>query len=109
AFDLTLNLPTVEMINLVEHRSALRAVRQQTLVFGNEVENLLRTGADIVEDGGVFIQGEGLRHVARHEITPPNEFARIRLEYSRGDLQESGFPGTVAPDQSDPLSFVYRE
>ena len=70
---------------------------------------MLRTGADIHENGGAFIERESLRHVTRHEITAPGEFTRIRLENSSGDLEKGGFSGTVAPYESDPFSFVHRE
>ena len=68
-----------------------------------------RARAYIYKNSGAFIQCQGLRHVAYGEIAPPNEFTGIWFENSSGDLKKSGFPGTIAPDESDPISFMNRE
>src|SRR6185437_7938188 len=107
--DPVLNMPSIEVVDLVKQRSTSRTLRLKTLVFGNEIENLLRPGPNVRENGGAFIQCQGLRHVARHEIAASHVLAGIRLEKASGDLQESGFPGTVAPDESDAFSFVDGE
>src|ERR1700730_3232417 len=109
ALNPVLNMPSVEVVDLVKQRSTSRTLRLKTLVFGNEIEDWLRPGPNVCQNRGAFVQREGLRHVARHEITTSNEFAGIRLESTSGDLQKSGLPGTVAPNESDPFSFVDGE
>ena len=49
AFDSMLNVPAVEVIDLVEQRGASWALCQKALVFSDQIENVLRAGANIRE------------------------------------------------------------
>ena len=104
-----LNVPAVEVIDLVEQGGASQALCQKALVFDDQIENVLRAGANIRENCGAFIQRQSLRHIAGNQITAPDEFTGIWLENSSGNLEKSGFPGTVATNESDPFSFMNRE
>src|SRR5207248_6945485 len=69
-FDSMLQIPTVEMGNLVEQDSAPGAFRRRRLVFGNQIENLLRTRDNIGVNRSLLLQLEQLRHVTDDEIAP---------------------------------------
>ena len=60
--------------NLVQERSAERAVAGGAFVFGDEVENPLRAAENVRMDRGSIVQAGKLWHVAGDEIMPPCEF-----------------------------------
>ena len=68
-------IPTVSLDNLLQERSAERAVGRDAFVFGDEVENPLRAAENVRMDRGRIVQAGKLWHVAGDEITPACEFA----------------------------------
>src|SRR5947208_5264840 len=73
--DSMFQVPPVGLANLVEESGAERAVDRSAFVFGDEVENPLRTAENIRVDRGRFVEIGKLWHVAGNEITPACEFA----------------------------------
>src|SRR5262245_62205688 len=104
-----LNVPAVEVIDLVEQRGASQALCQKALIFGDQIENVLCAGANIRENCGAFIQRESLRHIAGNQITASDEFTGIWLENPSGNLEKSGFTGTVETNESDSFFFMHGE
>src|SRR6478672_9426947 len=72
--DSMFQIPTVGLNNLLQERSAERAVTRDTFVFGDEVENPLRAAENVRMDGGRIVQAGKLWHIADDEITPVCEF-----------------------------------
>ncbi len=100
-----LEIPAVEVFDLLEQDPATRAFRRSIFVFSDQIANPLRASQDAGMDRRSFIELEHLRHVANHEVAATIEFAGVGRQHACRDLEESRFAGTIAPDQSDPLTF----
>jgi hypothetical protein len=98
--DSMLEVPAVEVRDLIEEDSAPRAFRRRGLVLSNQIQNALRAGEDVGVDRRLLVQLEHLRHITDDEITPLIELARIGFHHARRDLEKRRFPRAIAPNQS---------
>src|SRR5436190_21867801 len=100
-----LEIPAVEVSNLIEEDAASRAFGWRAFVLRNQIQNALSAGEDTGMDRRLLIEFEHLRHVADHEISSWIEFARVRFHHARRNLEKRRFARTVAADQTNSLAF----
>src|SRR5207302_3176347 len=79
--------------------SGAQRILDLMFVFGNEVENPLRTAENVRMDRGRIVQAGKLWHIASDKITPAGEFTRIGLGHAGRDLEEGRFARAVAADK----------
>ncbi len=106
--DPMLEIPAIEMRDLVEQDSAPRAFGRREFVLRDQIQNALRAGEDVGMHRRLLIELEHLRHVTDDEIAPLIELARVRLHHARRDLQKSRFARAVASDQADAFALQNR-
>ena len=107
--DPMLEIPAVEMRNLIEQDSAPRTFGRREFVFCDQIQNALRAGEDVGVNRRLLIQLKHLRHVTDDEIAPLIELARIRLHHACRDLEKSRFTRAVASDQPNAFAFQNRD
>ena len=104
-----LEIPAIEDARSDRARSRSARFPAARLVFLDQIEDALRAGEDIGMDRRRFIELKHLRHITDDEVAPLIEFASVRLHHACGDLEKSGFAGTVASDQANALALQNRQ
>ena len=107
--DTVFDLPAVEVVDVVEQFAGAVGVRRLVLVLGDEVQDGLRAGEDVLFDGLVVVQLEILRQVARDEFAASDDLARVGRDDPGGDAQERALARAVAADQADAVALVDGE
>jgi hypothetical protein len=88
ALDPMLEIPAIEMGDLIEQDSAPGALGGCEFVLRNQVQNALRTGENVCMHRRLLIELEHLRHVTDNKIPALIELTGIRGHHTRRDLQE---------------------
>ena len=99
-------VPSVVPLDLIEQIRAAMRVAGRVLVFGDDVENVLRAAEDVRLHGRVQIEIERLRQEARHDSTTARNLAFIRLQIARDNFEQRAFPAAIPPDEADVLALV---
>ena len=107
--DAVAHVPTVEVVDVVEQFVGAGVVGGTGLVFGDEVEHLLRASEDVFFHGAGVVELEILRQVAGDEFAAADDLPGIRLGDPGGDAQEGRFAGAVASDEADAVALVDGE
>ena len=105
----TVEIPSVEVFDLREKLRAARTVGRCGFVLGDAVEDELGTGKNVSLYCLRVVEIEDLRQVAGDEVAPPREFPAIRLQRTRGDAEERGFPTAIATHEPDALALANGE
>ena len=70
------DIPAVEVVDVREQFVGAGVVGGAGLVFGDEVEHLLRAGQDVLVDGAGVVELEILRQIAGDEFAAADDLAR---------------------------------
>ncbi len=107
--DAVAHVPAVEVVDVVEEFVGAGVVGGPGLVFGDEVEHLLRAHEDVVLHGAGVVELEVLRQVAGDEFAAADDLPGVRLGDPGDDAQEGGFARAVASDEADAVALVDGE
>ena len=107
--DAVLDLPAVEVVDVVEQFAGAVGIRRLVLVLGDEVQDGLRAGEDVGLDGAVVVELEVLRQVAGDEFAAADDLPRVGRDLPGGDAQEGALARAVAADEADAVALVDGE
>jgi ketosteroid isomerase-like protein len=104
-----LEIPAIGMLDLLEQQRALRAFCWHAFVVGDEIQDPLRSGEDVVVHRRGIVEVEDLRHIAGNEIAPERDLPAVRRRRACDQLEERRLPGPVAADEPHALAFEDRD
>ena len=104
--DAGVEVPAVEQLDLVEEFGFLVAFDGAGFVAVDEDEEVCSAGADVSEDGGLFVEGEFLGEVAEAEVLAFGDGTAIGLFGASDDAHEAAFTAAVAADEAEFFAFV---
>ena len=109
ALQARVEVPAVVPLDLIEQIRAAMRIAGRVLVFGDDVEDVLRATEHVGFDRRVHVEVERLRQKAGHDSAAARDFALIRFQITRDDFKQGAFSAAVASDETDVLAFVQRD
>src|ERR1043166_5682892 len=97
--DPMLEIPAVEVRDLIEQDSAPRAFGRREFVLRDQIQNALRAGEDVGVHRRLLLELKHLWHVPNDKIPALIELACVGRHHARRNLEESRFARTIAPDE----------
>ena len=102
--DAGLQVPAVRALDLVEQFSMIFGAAGAGFILRNPVQQVGRTGGDVLLHGLVAGELKFLRQITNPQPAPPENLPAVRGLFTGQNLQQAGLPAPVAADQADFLA-----